>query len=146
MRPWSVWCVGSFDCQLWCLSSWHQCKGTGGYVVHNVGCYTSGSPSSSGTGNTKVIASVSALTLLTSVIKWSLVTDVVSCLLSISWLLECLVFYSATKLSCGLFSCNLLVHLVELCKLLIWAWLLCSILGWHHHGVEMTSSLRLIIG
>ena len=29
-----------------------QCKGTGGYVVYDVGHYTSGSPSSSGAVNT----------------------------------------------------------------------------------------------
>ena len=60
--------------------TYSQCKGTGVYAVHDVGCLPSGSPSSSGEVNTKAVASVPTLTLLASLIKWSLDTDVASCL------------------------------------------------------------------
>ena len=42
-----------------------KCKGTGWEVVHDVGCYISDFPSSSGALNTKAVASVPTSTLLT---------------------------------------------------------------------------------
>ena len=58
-----------------------------GCVVHNLGCCTSGSPSSSGAVNTKTVASVPVSTLLTYVIKWSLASDVISYLVPMAYLL-----------------------------------------------------------
>ena len=49
-------------------------------VMHGVGHCTSGSSFSSGAVNTKEVASVPISTLLTSFIKWSLASDVASCL------------------------------------------------------------------
>ena len=62
----------------------NYCKGTGWEVVHDVRHCTSGSPSSSGAVNTKAVASVQISILLTSVIKWSLASDVASCLAHIA--------------------------------------------------------------
>ena len=92
----------------WILKGMLYCKGTGGYVVHDVGHYTSDSPSSSGAVNTKAVASVPTLTLLTSVIKWSLASDVAFFLVPMAWPLGGMSFCSATDLSCSLLACNLL--------------------------------------
>ena len=56
--------MNTFICMSACMSI-----STGGYAVHDVGNYTSGSSSSSGAVNTKAVASVQTLTLLASVIK-----------------------------------------------------------------------------
>ena len=135
-------------------SSLPVCKGTGWAVVHDVGWCTSDSSLSSGEVNTKTVASVLTSTLLTSVIKRPLASDVASCLVPIAWLLEGM-SYSATDLSGGLLSCNLLPVPCLLCKLLvclveifrpfIWIWLLHSILEWPSSWCGMTSSLGLII-
>ena len=162
----SVWHMGSFDHPPWGLLSWHHCKGTGWEVVHNVGHCTSGSPSSSGAVNTKTVTFVPISTLLTSLIRWSLASDVASCLVPIAWLLKCMSFCSAINCPVACcpaicLLCNLLVSLVEVCMPLVWTWLSHSILrwhhlqvfwlanqnslGWHYCGVGMTSCLGLMI-
>ena len=108
VNTWSAWHVGSFNCSLWSFLSWHQCKGTRWEVVDDVKHYMSGFPPTSKAVNTKAVTSVPSSTLLASVIKWSLASDVVPCLAPIAWLLEGMSFCSVTDLFCGLLSCNLL--------------------------------------
>ena len=80
LDPYDVWVLLTVHCKG--LSSWYQCKGAMGYTVHDVGHYTSGSPSSGGAVITKAIDAVPTLILLTSVIKWSLTSDVAFCLVA----------------------------------------------------------------
>ena len=113
---------GFLCCLLWGLLVWHQSKGRRWEVLLNAWCCTSGSLSSSGAVNTKAVASFPTSTLLTFVFKWSLASDVASCLVPIAWLLG--VCPSAVQLTYPVAYCPATSFLQPACSA-IWfsAWL-----------------------